>query len=89
MIVVVETDGNIQKVKSALIPTWQSLAAIAYLTGLPVRTVEKICIELWNKGEIKATRARLDGHNKVHLFKSVEYITVFGQRMPVEKDEVA
>lgn len=75
---------NEKKVWDELIPTWQSLAAIAFRTGLPVKTCEVICVQFYNQGLIKCSRARLDGHNMVHLFKKQEYMTVMGVKMPVE-----
>lgn len=77
-------EENKQKVLDELIPTWQPLAAIAFRSGLPVRTCEKILVELYNEGRVKMARVRIDGHNKVHLFKKIEYQKILGVMMVVD-----
>ena len=63
---------NEQKIEAELLPTWQPLAAIAYHADLPIRTCEAILVDMYNKGLVKCSRVRIDGHNKVHLFKKVK-----------------
>lgn len=79
-----------QKVWDELIPTWQPLSAIAYRTKLPVRTCEKILIDFYNNGTVKCSRVRIDGHNKVFLFKRIQYQKILGVVVPInnENDEI-
>lgn len=75
---------NEDLVKNELIPTWQPLAAIAFRTGLPIRTCEAILVKMYNAGEVKCSRVRIDGHNKVHLFKKIQYQKIMGVMMPLD-----
>lgn len=67
-----------------LLPTWQPLAAISHRAGLPIRTCEKILVQMYNDGKVKCSRVRIDGHNKVHMFKKIEYMTVLSMKMVVD-----
>jgi hypothetical protein len=75
---------NEQLIERELIPTWQPLAAIAYRTGLPVRTCESILVKMYNEGKVKCSRVRIDGHNLVHLFKRFEMQVILGVRLPMD-----
>lgn len=70
--------SNYDKVEKELIYTWQPLAAIAYRADLPIRTCETILVDMYNRGLVKCSRVRIDGHNKVHLFKKVQMMKVMG-----------
>jgi hypothetical protein len=78
---------NYEKVERELIHTWQPLAAIAYRADLPIRTCEAILVDMYNKGLVKCSRVRIDGHNKVHLFKKVQIMKVMGIHMVVDTSQ--
>jgi hypothetical protein len=76
-----------EKVNEQLIDTWQPVAAIAYRANLSCRRTLEILLRMTEMGLVKKTRVRLDGHNKVHLFKRITYTQVFSQRMPIDVPE--
>lgn len=63
----------IKKVRDELLLTWQPVAAIATRANIPIRTALKILVALYNNGEVKMSYSRIDGHNKVHMFKKIEF----------------
>lgn len=73
-----------QRVKDELILTWQPVAAIAYRARISVRRCLSILVELYNDGEVKCSKARIDGHNLVWLFKKIEYVKVMGVNIPID-----
>lgn len=73
------------QIKDALIPTWQSLAAISFISGLPVKTCETILVEMYNDGEVKCRRAILDGHNRTYIFKKPNYMVILGVKTEIEQ----
>ena len=72
-----------------LLPTWQPVAALAYRCKIPVRTALMVLLDMESRGIVKKVRARLDGHNRVHCFKKLEYVRVLGVDMPVNTVEEA
>ena len=76
--------ANEKKVAAELIDTWQPVAAIAYRCDLPVKAVLVILVEMYNQGLVKCSRVRIDGHNKVFLFKRVQHMKVMGMHMVVD-----
>lgn len=77
------------KVHGELLNTWQPVAAIAARCGLPVKTALCALLGMEERGIVKKARVRIDGHNRVHLFKKLDYVKVFGVAMPVEATEEA
>lgn len=75
-------------VEAQLLHTWQPVAAIAARCDLPVKTVLVELLKMEDKGQVKKARVRIDGHNKVHMFKKLERRVVLGIVMPVEEMEV-
>jgi hypothetical protein len=73
-----------KRVKAELILTWQPVAAIAFRANITVRRCLNILVELYNDGEVKCSKARIDGHNLVWLFKKIEYVKVMGMNVPVD-----
>lgn len=73
-----------QAVMDELLNTWQPVAAIAMRAHVPVRTALKYLTELYNEGKVKMSYSRIDGHNKVHMFKKVEQQKIMGVYMTVE-----
>ena len=75
-----------ERVSSKLLPTYQSLAAIALHAEVSNKECEKILVEMYNNGLIKGRQCRMDGHNLVHVFKKIEKVTIFGQQFPINDD---
>lgn len=73
-----------KQIQDVLIPTWQSLAAISYRTGLAVKTCETILVEMYNEGEVKCRRVFLDGQNKTYIFKKPNYMVILGVKTEIE-----
>lgn len=71
-------------VKNQLLNTWQPVAAIAERCGISSVTCLAILLKMYNSGYVRCARARIDGHNKVHCFKKIEYKNVMGVRMVIE-----
>lgn len=79
--------NNIERqVHSELLPTWQPVAAIAYRAKLSVKSVLKALLDMEGRGIVKKARTRIDGHNKVHLFKKLDYVKVMGMQMPCPEE---
>jgi hypothetical protein len=79
-----ETMNDEQKVTAQLIDTWQPVAAIAYRANLTLRRTLEILLTMHDAGLVKMNRVRLDGHNRVHIFKKIKYAQVFCQRIPID-----
>lgn len=75
-----------QKVFDELLITWQPVAAIAHRANVPVRTALKYLVEFYNDGRVKMSYSRIDGHNKVHMFKKIETQKIMGVVMPIETE---
>lgn len=75
------------KVYQQLLPTWQPVAAIAMRCEVPVKTALASLLSMETRGIVKKVRARLDGHNRVHCFKKLEYVQILGVYTVVEKEE--
>lgn len=71
-----------RQVHSELLPTWQPVAAIAYRAEVSVKAALKALLDMEARGIVKKARTRIDGHNKVHLFKKLDYVKVLGVQMP-------
>ncbi len=71
-----------RQVHSELLPTWQPVAAIAYRAEVSVKVALKALLDMESRGIVKKARTRIDGHNKVHLFKKLDYVKVLGVQMP-------
>lgn len=67
-----------KKIESEILNTWLPVAAIAEKSGVPVRTTLGILIKLYNQGRVKMSYSRIDGHNKVHMFKKIETQRILG-----------
>lgn len=67
-----------------LLTTWQPVAALAVRCSMPVKTALSALLNMEGRGIVKKVRVRIDGHNKVHCFKKLEYVRVLGVQMPME-----
>lgn len=76
-----------QVIFSELLPTWQPVAAIAFRCNIPIKTALAILIGMESRGIVKKVRVRIDGHNKVHCFKKLEYVKFLGMTTVIDKSE--
>lgn len=70
----------VQRLEGELLNTWQSAATLAARTGLHSRVVVGLMSELRDAGKVLMTRARIDGHNNVYMYRKTEYTRVLGMR---------
>jgi len=75
------------KLHKELLPTWQPVAALAMRCNIPIKTALSALLSMEQRGIVKKAKTRIDGHNKVHLFKKLEYIKVLGVQTPIETCE--
>jgi hypothetical protein len=71
-------------VENELLLTWQPVAAIAYRADVPTKTALKVLVQLAERGKVRMAKARIDGHNVVHLFKKIEYTRMMSQVVPID-----
>mgnify|MGYP000101830473 CR=1 FL=1 len=76
-----------QSIFVELLPTWQPVAAIAFRCKMPIKTTLAILISMESRGLVKKVRVRIDGHNKVHCFKKLEYLKIMGVLTTIEKSD--
>ncbi len=76
-----------QAIFNELLATWQPVAAIAIRSNVPVKTSLNILLSMEARGIVKKVRVRIDGHNKVHCFKKIEYLKVLGVTTTIEKSD--
>lgn len=75
-----------KRVEKELLNTWQPIAVIAERSGVSVRVALRIMVNLYNTGRVKMSYSRIDGHNKVHMFKKIETQKIMGVVMPIETE---
>ncbi len=74
-------------IRSRLLPTWQTAAAIAQHCGLPARTVLAALKRHEQDWALETRMVRIDGHNQVHVYRRRQRILVMGVTFSVEADE--
>ncbi|MBA3591810.1 hypothetical protein [Methylibium sp.] len=74
-------------VRDALLPTWQTAAAIAMHAGVPARTAIAVLNHCANDWKLETKIARMDGHNQVHLFRQRKMIQIMGVTVPQDEEE--
>jgi len=67
-----------QRLCRELLYTWQPVAALAIRCKMPVRAALSILLEMERKGQVQKVRTRIDGHNRVHLFRVCRTFIVMG-----------
>lgn len=77
-----------ERVWNELLDTWQPVAAIAVRAHVPVRAALKYLVEFYNHGRVKMSYSRIDGHNKVHMFKKIETQKILGVVTVIESEVV-
>lgn len=79
-------------IHAALLPTWQTAAAIAQHAGVPARTAVAVLKRQSEDWQLEVRTARIDGHNEVHMFrlrKPVKLVQVMGVAMPIPIEKLA
>lgn len=74
-------------VRTRLLSTWQTSAAIAQHCGLPARTVLAALKRHETEWGLEMRTMRLDGHNQVHLWRRRQRILVMGVTFPLPGDD--
>lgn len=62
-------EDEVLKVRSVLLPTWQSVMAVSMHAELPHRMVLKILREQAERLRVERRDCRLDGHNTVWMVR--------------------
>lgn len=81
------TKLQLNLIKAALLPTWQTAAAIAQHAGLPARTAITALKAHATDWQLETRLARIDGHNQVHMFRQRRMVQVMGVAVPTDDDE--
>lgn len=81
------TKLQLNLIKAALLPTWQTAAAIAQHAGLPARTAITALKAHSTEWGLETRLARIDGHNQVHMFRQRRLVQVMGVTVPMDDDE--
>lgn len=80
------TRDQLTLIKSRLLSTWQTAAAIAQHCGLPARTVLAALKRHQSDWALEMRTTRLDGHNQVHLWRKRQRVLVMGVSFPMPGD---
>ena len=81
------TKLQLNLIKAALLPTWQTGAAIAQHAGVPARTAITALKANATEWRLETRLVRVDGHNEVHMFRQRQIVQVMGVAVPVGGDE--
>jgi hypothetical protein len=73
-------------VHAALLPTWQTAAAIAQHGGVPARTAFTVLQRHANEWHLEMRRVRIDGHNEISVWRQRRMQVVMGVSVPVEEE---
>lgn len=74
-------------VQAALLPTWQTAAAIAQHAGVSARTAVTLLKAQANEWRLEVRRVRVDGHNEVTMFRQRKVVQVMGVTIALEEEE--
>lgn len=74
-------------IRAALLPTWQTAAAIAQHAGVPTRTTITVLRRMSTEWQLETRTLRIDGHNEVHMFRQRRLMQVMGVTVPVDDEE--
>lgn len=81
------TKLEISLTRAALLPTWQTAAAIGQHAGIPARTSLAVLQAKANEWQLETRLARIDGHNQVHMFRKRRMVQVIGVTVPSADEE--
>lgn len=81
------TKLQLNLIRAALLPTWQTAAAIAQHAGCPARTAITALKTHATEWLLETRLARIDGHNQVHMFRQRRMVQVMGVTVPVDDDD--
>lgn len=76
-----------ERIEAALLPTWQTGAAIAMHVGIPAKTAVSILRRHANAWGLENRKVRVDGHNEVNMYRRRHKVLVLGVLMPLDGDE--
>lgn len=74
-------------IQAALLPTWQTAAAIAQHAGVPARTALTVLKTYATDWKLENRLVRIDGHNQINLFRQRSMHMVLGVTIPDEQEE--
>ena len=72
------TPAQVKLIRTRLLPTWQTSAAIGQHCGLPARTVLAALKKFQIDWGLEMRTVRIDGHNQVHLWRMRQRTMVLG-----------
>lgn len=75
-------------IQAALLPTWQTAAAIAQHAGVPARTALVVLKSHATDWRLENRLVRIDGHNQINLFRQRQMQMVMGVTVPMEQEEI-
>jgi 3-hydroxyisobutyrate dehydrogenase-like beta-hydroxyacid dehydrogenase len=81
------TKLQLNLIRAALLPTWQTAAAIAQHAGCPARTAITALKTNATEWQLETRLARIDGHNQVHMFRQRRMVQVMGVTVPMDDEE--
>lgn len=79
---------QVKLIRAAMLPTWQTAAAIAQHAGVPARTALTVLKRSATDWMLEAKLVRIDGHNQVHMFRQRRIVLVMGVSVPQDEEEV-
>lgn len=74
-------------IQAALLPTWQTAAAVAQHAGVPTRTAYAVLQKYANVWNLECRSVRIDGHNAVSMFRKRVLVRVMGVSIPQDVQE--
>jgi hypothetical protein len=74
-------------IQAALLPTWQTAAAIAQHAGVPARTALTVLKAYANDWRLEGRRVRVDGHNEVSMWRQRSTRMVMGVTVAEDQEE--
>lgn len=74
-------------IRAALLPTWQTAAAIAQHAGVPARTAVTVLKKQATDWQLETRLVRIDGHNEVHMFRQRRMVQMLGVMVPMGDEE--
>ena len=77
------------RLHASLLSTWLPVAAIAVITGMPVKTALAILQRRMHDWRLDCLRVRIDGHNAVFVFRKAneDRQMIMGVWMPIKPVE--
>lgn len=80
------TKLQVSLIQAALLPAWQTAAAIAQHAGVPARTAVTVLKRNATDWRLEHRLVRIDGHNEVNMFRQRRFVQVLGVSMAVNEE---